>query len=405
MTGGLALLAACSSSSSGSAPIDAGNDVVTAVDSGIVPEAGPKESGAEDAGSDAAPPAFPFQPSNITLAEIAQVAAMAVAENLSGACSIKTDATSPEQSCFTSPIEAVIQPDGSTVDLIVVQSLAVQATAAISVTGGVPLVLVSLADVTLSGSINAGSADLSVGAGGAGPAASNAVGMGSGGGAAGSGSAAIAGSGGSYCGLGGQGGGQTAAGMAYGAAAIRPLVGGSAGGGGAEGSGAGGGAIQITAAGTLIVMTGSSITVGGQGGPISGLATGQNAGGGGSGGSILLEANSATVAGTLAANGGGGGGDYSGNGGADATPNATPAAGGAAGTDGAAGGAGGAAGTINGSPGLTGASVNSGGGGGAAGRIRINSMSGAATISGVLSPATSTSCVAQGPLRTATDGP
>ena len=359
--GGLALVAACGSTT--------------------------PSGGTPDAGSSGAGATLSFQPSNVSLAEIAAVTAQAQAENESGACSIQTDAASPAQDCFSSPIEAVTQPDGSTVNLVVVQSLAVQSTGVITVTGGVPLVLVSLSDATLFGAIVASSAGLSVGPGGAGPAASNANGMGGGGGAAGSGSADVGGSGGSYCGLGGLGGGQTAVGLAYGNAAVRPpLVGGSAGGGGTVGSGAGGGAIQITAADTLTLNSGGSITVGGQGGPISGLASDQNAGGGGSGGAILLEATAVTVAGTLAANGGGGGGDYSGNGGADATADATPAAGGTASGSGAAGGNGGAASTINGSPGQSVAMTNSGGGGGGTGRIRLNSAGGTATVSGILSP-------------------
>jgi len=391
LMGGPALAVACGPSG-GTGPKDASSDVAPG-----------DASGSADASDGGAP--FPFQPSNISLAEIAQAVGKAKVENESGACSIATDASSPSQSCFSSPIKAVTQPDGSTVNLIVVKSLAVQSTGAITVTGGVPLIVVSLADVTLFGSVDAASVSLGVGPGGAGPAASNAAGMGGGGGAAGSGATKVGGSGGSYCGLGGNGGGQTTVGMAYGNVAIRPLVGGSAGGGGAVGSGAGGGGLQITAAGTLTLNTSASITAGGQGGPIGGIATDQNAGGGGSGGSILLEATNVTLAGTMAANGGGGGGDYSGTGGADATPNATPAPGGAGGTSDAAGGAGGAASVINGSPGMTGASVNSGGGGGGTGRIRINSMSGSATVSGVLSPAATTSCVTQGPLRTTTDGP
>jgi len=41
-------------------------------------------------------------------------------------------------------------------------------------------------------------------------------------------------------------------------------------------------------------------------------------------------------------------------------------------------------------------SKGSGGGGGGAGRIRINTKSSQATVSGVVSPATSTPCVTQG---------
>ncbi len=388
LMGSLAVLTACSSSPSGLGSSDAGNDAL-AVDSG---------------GVDAAA-VFAFQPSNVRLADVTQAAPQAQDETIASACSIVTDTVAPEASCFLSPVEVVIQPDGSTVNLIVVKSFTLASNGLIAITGTVPLVLVSLSDVTISGPIDAGSRELNVGPGGAGPAPSNAAGLGLGGGGAASGSAAVGGAGGSYCGLGGLGGGQTTSGVTYGNSAIRPLVGGSAGGGGAVGSGAGGGGIQITAAGAITVGAASSITAGGEGGPIGGLSANQNAGGGGSGGSILLEATAVTVLGTLAANGGAGGGDYSGAGGADATPSATPALGGAGGSDDAEGGNGGAASAINGSPGQTGLALNSGGGGGATGRIRINSTNGMAALSGVLSPGATTSCVSQGPLRTAAAGP
>jgi hypothetical protein len=378
LRGGLAALTACSSSPSSMSSAGAGNDAAAA---------------------------FAFQPSNIRLMDVMQAAPQAQDENLTGSCPIVTDTVAPEASCFLSPIEVVTQPDGSTVNLIVANSITLASDGSIAISGTVPLVLVSLSNVTISGSIDAGSRELNVGPGGAGPALSNAAGLGTGGGAAASGSAAIGGAGGSYCGLGGLGGGQTASGTAYGNAAMRPLVGGSAGGGGAVGSGAGGGAVQISAAEAINMNTASSITVGGQGGPIGGLAANQNAGGGGSGGSILLEAPIVTVLGTLAANGGGGGGDYSGAGGDNATASATPALGGAGGADDAAGGNGAASTATNGAPGKTGATLNSGGGGGAAGRIRINSTNGMATLSGVLSPGATTSCVSQGSLRSAADGP
>jgi hypothetical protein len=350
---------------------------------------------------------FTFSPSNVSIATIGAQQGSAADENLSSACQIKTDATAPEDDCFTSPIEAVMQEDGSTVNLVVMQSLQIQSTGAIAVTGGVPVVLVSLTDITfLGGNIQAGSASLAVGPGGAAGAGSNAMGSGAGGGVAASSTAAVGASGGSYCGLGGVGGGATTTSMVYGSASIRPLVGGSSGGGGTVGSGAGGGGVQLTAALTLTLDAGSYISVGGQGGPIGGLAADQNPGAGGSGGSILLEAPTVTVAGTLAANGGGGGGDYSTNGGANATPNATAAAGGAAGNSDGAGGTGGAATATAGGPGMTGTGLNAGAGGGGVGRILINSTTGAAMVTGAaMSPALTTSCATQGTLRTVAQGP
>jgi hypothetical protein len=351
--------------------------------------------------------AFTFSPSNVSAASIAAQQGSAADENLSSACEIRTDATAPEDDCFTSPIVAATQEDGSTVNLVVMQSLQVQSTGAITVSGGVPVVLVSLSNIAfLGGSIQAGSRSLDLGPGGAAGAGSNAMGGGAGGGVAASSTAAVGASGGSYCGVGGVGGGATASGAVYGSASIRPLVGGSSGGGGAVGGGAGGGGVQLTAALTLTLNTGSYISVGGQGGPFGGIAADQNAGAGGSGGSILLEAPTVTVAGTLAANGGGGGGDYSTNGGADATPNATPAAGGAAGNSEGAGGAGGAAALTAGAPGMTGMGLNAGAGGGGVGRILINSTTGGATLtSATMSPDLTTSCATQGTLRTLAEGP
>ncbi len=378
-------------------------------DGGVVSrDAGATDAPAEASSNDTGAP-LPFQPSNVTFAEIDAQTAMAQAENVTASCSVNTALAGPEDDCFESPIAPVMQADGTWVNLVVVQSLTVAAGVVVRVSGPVPLIVVSLGDVTLSGAVDAHSASLAPGPGGAPPAASNTIGSGAGGGSAGSGSAEIGGSGGSFCGLGGYGGGSTAAAtpaVPYGNSDIRPLAGGSAGGGGAVGSGAGGGAIQIVAGGTLTLPTGSAINAGGEGGPIGGLASDQNAGGGGSGGAILLEATTAAIAGTLAANGGGGGGDYAAPAGADATADATPAAGGAGGADVAAGGNGSAGSTPSGSVGMAGTpNLNSGGGGGGAGRIRINTSNGAVAITGVLSPSAMTACATVDTVRAAGGAP
>jgi hypothetical protein len=361
-----------------------------------------------DAGTppgDGAAAALPFQPSNIALSDVAAQEAKAVAEDVTANCTIATDPTSPSQDCFHGPFVVVKQSDGSMVNMLVASSLTIEAAATIRVTGPVPLVLVSLGDVTLSGSIDGHSASLDVGPGGSPTAASNGPGMGAGGGAAGSGTTAVGGSGGSNCGVGGLGGGQTKAGTASGSADARPLKGGASGGGGQEGSGAGGGAIQIVASGTLTVGSSSFVSAGGEGGPIGGISASQNAGGGGSGGAILLEATTVALGGTLAANGGGGGGDYSGMGGADATSNATPAAGGAAGSSDGAGGSGAAGTSASGAAGTAPSMLNAGGGGGGAGWIRINTASGTATLGQVISPDPTTMCASVGTVREATAGP
>jgi hypothetical protein len=154
------------------------------------------------------------------------------------------------------------------------------------------------------------------------------------------------------------------------------------------------------------MASGSTITVGGEGGPFGGVASDQNAGGGGSGGAILLEATNVSIGGVLAANGGGGGGDYSNPGGADATPDANAAPGGAAGASGAAGGNGAAAGLIAGSNGNIEPGLNAGGGGGGAGWIRIN-MATVAPLSGTTSPSASpaTTCSTTGRVRMMGAGP
>jgi hypothetical protein len=111
----------------------------------------------------------------------------------------------------------------------------------------------------------------------------------------------------------------------------------------------------------------------------------------------LLEASELHIAGTLAANGGGGGeGSVNGDDGLYASPDAVPAPGGVTGTPTTDddGGSGSAADAIDGSSGGT----VRGGGGGGAGRIRLNSNSGEAEISGVLSPDATTECVTQGTL-------
>jgi hypothetical protein len=389
-----ALLCHCSSTYH-TAPCDAGKEAGEP-DTSVPPM---------DSGADGATSSFSFQPTNVALSAINAVASQAMAEDVASPCSIGTDTSSPDQDCFnTSGIEQVTQSDGSTANLIVVQSLKIETNGTIRVTGSVPLIIVSLSDVTISGSIDAHSADLSTGAGGAAGAPSNANGLGTGAGLAGSGAAYVGGGGGSYCGAGGFGGGQTTAAMTYGSPTLRPLTGGSSGGGGAVGSGAGGGAIQIVAAGTLTMQSGSYITVGGEGGPIAGIAADQNAGGGGSGGAILIEATSVSMGGILAANGGGGGGPYSGQGGADATPNTTPAAGGTG--TGEVGGNGAAAGMAAGGNGAGAAGMNSGGGGGAAGWIRINTATGMATA-GTTSPSPSpaTTCSTVGQVRAMSAGP
>ena len=366
------------------------------------------------ASSDAGTDPFTFSPSNVSLAQIYAVAGGALPEIVTSSCVIRTDPMGPETDCLDSPIEPITLADGSTVDLVVVQSLVVASTGSMSATGSVPVIIVSLSDITfMGGNLQANSETDTGGPGGA-AGGDVGAGSGSGGGLAGSNTALIGGGGGSFCGIGGAGGGSTAVSSAYGLPGIRPLVGGSGGGGG-DGGGDGGGGVQLVAAGALTIGTGSYITVSGGGGEYGGdVCAYQNAGGGGSGGALLLEAPTVTMAGILAAKGGGGGGgddDTNSQDGWDSvnvgSPVSTPAAGGVGPAVGGVGSAGAStAGTLGGAGAACGGGdYAAGGGGGGAGRIRINSATGAATITGTLSPDTTTSCMTQGDLRSITEGP
>ncbi|HSQ62046.1 MAG TPA: hypothetical protein VLM85_02485 [Polyangiaceae bacterium] len=298
------------------------------------------------------------------------------------------------------------QSDGSKVAVYVAKSMNVLAGKNLTVTGSLPFVFIALGTIRISGTLNANSkADVAV-AGGQEVTTQSSRGAGPGGGNTGTATAAPGG--GSYCGAGGAGavesGTPTSGSVAYGSPTIRPLVGGSSGGAGSGGAGSGGGAVQLVAGTSITIDATGLIQVGGGGGGFGGIS-GQQAGAGGSGGSLLLESTSINVAGALAANGGGGGAgtamdvgalpplDPSG---ANSTPSSTAAAGGKAGIGPSSGGDGSAAASVNGTAGSFTAGNSAGGGGGGAGRIRLNTKTGVATISGTISPATSTPCATQG---------
>lgn len=246
------------------------------------------------------------------------------------------------------------QADGTQIDVFFVRSLRVDQTADVILRGDRPIAFVAFGAIEVFGTLR-------VLAGGySGLATSQSDGEGPGGGVRG----AASGAGGGFCGRGGASSDGGAGGTTYGDDALTPLVGGSSGAGGdgtaAEG-GSGGGAIQLVAA-TAISVTGV-INAGG--------VAGKRSAGGGAGGAILLEAPSVDVSGTLAANGGGGAGGLDGQ---SALSSGDPAR----------GGGGGGAGSSAGQP--DGASGANGGGGGGGGRIRINTDSGDASVSGTLSP-------------------
>ncbi len=205
------------------------------------------------------------------------------------------------------------------------------------------------------------------------------------------------GGGGAHGAGGGSGGGGanqslTAGGTAFGDLGITVLQGGGGGGGGGNAGGAGGGgggAIQLVANGTITFDTDAEVNAGGCGGKLGGDKRG--AGGGGAGGAILLEAPAIVFVGSpaLAANGGGGGGGdnpaENASDGENGHGSATRAQGGNNGSKGGDGGDGAADDILLGRNGVT--AENGGGGGGGVGWIRINTLTGMATLSSaVISP-------------------
>jgi hypothetical protein len=374
------------------------------------PDAGPIDDGGAPTG------ALGFTPSNVDLTgiDLTKVGDFVVDAD----CTIDTDSNlaSCGDGAQVLAFKIATQSDGSKVAVYVAKSLTIPAGKSLTIQGfseSRPLVLIALETITIAGSLD-GSSKAEVGiAGGSSPKTEKTKGVGPGGGSA-SGALAASG-GGSYCGIGGggaaeTGGTATLGGTAYGTPAITPLVAGSS--GGDVGSGAGGGAIQLVAGKTITIEASGKINVGAGGGGFGGIST-QEAKGGGSGGSILLESLAVTVAGTLAANGGGAGAGTSSDvgapppndpSGANATADATAAAGGKLGVGPSSGGSGSAGTTIDGAAGSftpNTASTNNaaGGGGGGAGRIRINTKSGQATLGGVISPAASSTCTTQGTVR------
>jgi hypothetical protein len=136
----------------------------------------------------------------------------------------------------------------------------------------------------------------------------------------------------------------------------------------------------------LVEASGRILASGGGGGGAGYEAAG---GGGGSGGGVLLEAPSVTVRGVIAANGGGGGAGNGGESGSDGLPSDEHAPGGPdPGAYAERGGSGSAAHEVDGETPPS-DRYNGGGGGGGAGRVRCNTASGIAEVTGLVSPATS----------------
>ena len=283
-------------------------------------------------------------------------------------------------------------------------SLMIGPDAVVSVVGSRPIAIVTRGEIFIQGALNAIPDDTVTNQGNGGgfssPVISSVDKSGKGPGAGGAPTGSVGPGGGAYCGK----GGNATGGKPYGSSAISPLMGGSSGalGGRDAGlAGAGGGAIQLVSGKAITLTPLAKINVGGAGGEWL-------AGGGGSGGAVLLEAPTVTIQGVIAANGGGGGANsITDSMGKSATPNATAAPGAMNSSTENPGGGGSADTIIDGAAGqYTGTSVTlagpyGGGGGGGAGRIRINTSSGQASITGVLSPSATTSCFSQGKLLAA----
>ena len=388
----LVLQGACKNSSDGNGkgPSDAGKDMGhdAAADAG--------DAAASD-GGDAAVAGLGFTPSNFDPSDL-DLTGLGDVDITDSNCYINSEME--DSRCFdpsSVTFKVITQPNQIKVGIYAARSWRIEPNAILKVMGSFPLILVATDKIDILGGLVAAAAgDVAV-AGGYTQTQWATDGSGPGGGGAGSATSAAGGA--SYCGIGGSGGamGGTAAagGTAYGTPEIIPLVAGSQGGGGLQtNGGAGGGAIELVAGSAVSILSGAYVNVGGGHGNWSG-------GGGGSGGSILIEAPMVTVTGKLAANGGGGQGGPGGTAATDASATDKPATGSTSYDAGAAGGNGSAGAMPDGSDGADGSdTVVAGGGGGGAGRIRINTSSGSAKLTGgTLSPAAATICLTQGTLK------
>ncbi len=357
-------------------------------------------------------PTLPFVPSNVSALaghDLSLVTDLVVNQD----CSISSDDESSSCGSVSPTTWLDRQSDGSQIRVFAYKSINVQQTAHMKIGGSLPVVLLSIGDVEIDGQVSAGGDGAGTGPGGFSSPGEFKKGGGPGGGPpgvvgtyipAGDSIGGVSAGGGSFCGLGGKGSKEVdpsnsspaplPPAAAYGTASLIPLLAGSSGGGGGlSGGGGGGGAVQIIAGGKFKVGALGFVNVGGGSGLGAGELGQQQASGAGSGGAILVEAMSAEIAGALAANGGSGASD---NGdGQNGTPDANPA-GGAKSKGVVSGGSGSAATDLNGGDGIQAADGSAGAGGAGAGWIRINTQSGVATITGVVSPSVTTTCATQG---------
>lgn len=310
----------------------------------------------------------------------------------------------------------LLTPDGTTLSLTATKAGAarivwtsgflIEVDSTLRVIGTDPLVLVSMSDLTVEGTVDISSkftgSSYQRGAGSnpgvcptsaptTGPSCQHGGGGGGGGGFGSSGNEGGRGGGTRDCGAGMTGIAGGLGGNALGTVnSLRGGCGGQAGGvGDGEDSdpgvgGPGGGAMYLLTRNTLTVATNGVVHAGGAGGRPA-FDDRAGGGGGGTGGMLQLAGSMVTVRGVIAANGGGGGGGVEasiGTAGEDAKPETTAAAGGPAQGVGGRGGDG-ATGELPATPGTDG-NRGGGGGGGGAGIIRIQALS--STLEGTITP-------------------
>lgn len=319
-------------------------------------------------GSAACIPPFPFVPTNITPEQLPtpstgrSVFDCGVTELDTGT----TGAPTVVNACPSLPplSHASITQGGLDTLVLAFEDLEVAAGSTLRLIGPRPVMLVSMKDITVFGTIRVhAGAQACAGNGAGGNGSGNDFGWQSGGGGGGFGSAGARG--------GHAGSTQTGTGGVINASpSLRGGCPGGRGGNNSDAPAPGGGALQLIARGTLF-LSGGSITAPGRGGRGGGLI--QAGGGGGSGGALLLEATRVVATnGALSCNGGGGGQQTTNRDGADGNASATPAAGGFDGLSAGRGGDG-AAGTVDATSGGDASALNfGGGGGGGVGRIHIN---------------------------------
>ncbi len=342
---------------------------------------------------------LPFEPSNAPFAvEVASTADVLVADRceVDGAQAALCGERGVQHDVIT-------QTDGSAIGIFRMRSLTVRPNARVILRGDMPVVLVASGDVRIDGIVDAAADGDDGFAGGwsgsrtrTGSMRVDDRGRGPGAGSGPEPASRSGAGGGSFCGLGGGTGGA----IAYGSGALVPLVGGSSGGGGFSPGGAGGGAVEIVSGRTLTIGAEGIVHAGGGASMFGG-------GAGGAGGAILLEAASVVVRGVVAANGAGGSGN------ADwgdilqraGQPGLTGAAQARGGVGPNPGGRGSGGAVTDGESGLFEQVIPgsigpyAGGGGGGAGRIRIATLSGSASVTGVVSPSRGTPCTTVGVVK------